>query len=49
MQKLFCQIKKFPIQDLEFDRSDFMTAILYSSSIPAVPTNEKKIIFDFNS
>ena len=37
--KISCQIKKFSIQKLEFNRTVCMTATCYSYSLWAVPTN----------
>ena len=36
--KILCQIKKFSIQGLDFDRSVCMAAICYSGSLSAIPT-----------
>ena len=41
--KIFCQIKKFYIQGLDFDRSVCMTAISNCGPIPAIPENERPL------
>ena len=41
--KIFRQIKKFPIQALDFDCSVCMAAICYSSPLLAVPRNEQHL------
>ena len=39
--QICCQINKFSIQDLGFDRSVCMAAIRYSGPISELPTNEQ--------
>ena len=39
--KISGQIKKFPLQERDFDRSVYMTAICYSAPISAILTNEQ--------